>query len=55
LLTPNRQHLAQVFADQFEGMTLDPVPLATLETTREQMIEQINARLTSNKREFFCL
>lgn len=52
LLTPNRQDLAQVFADQFEGMTLDPVPLATLEATREQMIEQINARLTSNEREF---
>ena len=52
VLTPNRQNLAQVFADQFAGMTLDPVPLATLEATREQMIEQINARLTSNEREF---
>jgi len=25
LLTPNRQDLQRVFADQFEGMTLDPV------------------------------
>lgn len=31
LLTPNRKDLKQVFADQFEGMTLDPVPLAVLE------------------------
>ncbi|MGA2248562.1 MAG: nucleotidyl transferase AbiEii/AbiGii toxin family protein [Verrucomicrobiota bacterium] len=52
VLTPNRQNLAQVFADQFEGITLDPVPLATLEATREQMIEQINAGLTANEREF---
>jgi predicted nucleotidyltransferase component of viral defense system len=52
LLTPNRQHLDQVFADQFEGMTLDPVPLAVLEATREQLIEHINSRLTSAEREF---
>jgi predicted nucleotidyltransferase component of viral defense system len=52
LLTPNRQKLEQVFADQFEGMTLDPVPLAVLEATREQLIEHINTCLTSAEREF---
>lgn len=26
LLTPNRKDLKQVFADQFEGMTLEPYP-----------------------------
>lgn len=46
LLTPNRKDLKQVFADQFEGMTLDPVPLATLESVRERLIERINANLT---------
>ena len=52
LLTPNRKSLEQVFADQFEGMTLDPVPLAVLEATREQLIEHINSRLTFAEREF---
>lgn len=33
-------------------MTLDPVPLAVLETTREQLIEYINSSLTSAEREF---
>ena len=52
LLTPNCKNLEQVFADQFEGMTLDPLPLAVLEATREQLIEHINSRLTSAEREF---
>ena len=52
LLTPNRKDLKKVFADQFEGMTLDPVPLAVLEETRERLITQINADLTSADREF---
>jgi predicted nucleotidyltransferase component of viral defense system len=52
LLTPNRQDLKQVFADQFAGMTLDPVPLAALESARERLIEQINADLTKAEREF---
>jgi predicted nucleotidyltransferase component of viral defense system len=52
LLTPNRKDLKRVFADQFEGMTLDPVPLAVLEDTRERLIERINADLTTAEREF---
>ena len=52
LLTPNRKDLKQIFADQFEGMTLDPVPLAALESARERLIERINADLTTNEREF---
>jgi predicted nucleotidyltransferase component of viral defense system len=52
LLTPNRKDLKQVFADQFEGMTLDPVPLAALESARERLIKRINADLTTNEREF---
>lgn len=52
LLTPNRKDLKQVYADQFRGMILDPVPLAVLEETREQLITRINAELTMNEREF---
>lgn len=52
LLNPNRQNIAQVFADQFEGMALEPVPLAALERARERLIEQINRDLTNDEREF---
>ncbi len=52
LLTPNRKDLKQVFADQFDGMTLDPVPLAVLADTRERLIERIKADLTAAEREF---
>jgi predicted nucleotidyltransferase component of viral defense system len=52
LLTPNRKDLKRVFADQFEGMALTPVPLAVLENTRERLIERINADLTNAEREF---
>ena len=52
LLNPNRQSMQQVFADQFEGMTLDPVPLAALEIARERLIEKINRDLTNAEREF---
>jgi predicted nucleotidyltransferase component of viral defense system len=52
LLDPNRQNLQQIFAEQFEGMTLDPLPLVALETARERLIDQINRDLTSAEREF---
>jgi predicted nucleotidyltransferase component of viral defense system len=52
LLAPNRKDLKQVYVDQFSGMTLDSVPLAVLEKTREQLIERINGELTPAEREF---
>lgn len=52
LLTPNRKDLARVYADQFSGMTNDPVPLAVLEETREELIARINAELTRDERQF---
>jgi len=52
LLAPNRKDLARVYADQFSGMTNDPVSLAVLEETREEMIARINAKLTKDEREF---
>ena len=51
-LTPNRENLKQVVADQFVGMTIDPVPFAALETARDQLIERIKADLTNAEREF---
>ncbi len=52
LLTPNRKKLARAYAEQFSGMTLDPVPLDVLEDTRERLITKINAELTAAEREF---
>lgn len=52
LLTPNRKDLKQVYADQFKGMTLEPVPLGVLEETRETLVMKINAALTTAEREF---
>jgi predicted nucleotidyltransferase component of viral defense system len=52
LLTPNRKDLKQVYADQFSGMTLEPVPLGVLEETREKLVAKINAELTVPEREF---
>lgn len=52
LLTPNRKDLKRVYADQFSGMTLHPLPLAALEEARERLIAEINAGLTKPEREF---
>jgi hypothetical protein len=49
---PNLKDLKQVYADQFTGMTLVPVPAAVLEVTREQLIARINTDLTAAEREF---
>lgn len=52
LLTPNLKDLGQVYADQFSGMTNDPVSLGVLEETRTRLIARINAELTGPEREF---
>ncbi len=52
LLTPNRKDLKQVFSDQFDGMTLEPVQLRVLEEAREQLIAKVNTDLTRAEREF---
>jgi len=52
LLTPNRKDLRQVYADQFSGMTLEPVALPVLEAAREELIARINAELAPGEREF---
>ncbi len=52
LLTPRLKDLRQVYADQFSGMTTEPVPMTMLEAARAQLIERINADLTRAEREF---
>lgn len=52
LLKPNLKDLKQVYADQFSGMTINPVPLSDLENARAQLIERLNAEMTPNEREF---
>ena len=52
LLSPNRKKLQRVYADEFSGMTLTPVPLAALEEVREQLIAKVNSDLTAAEREF---
>ena len=52
LLTPNLKDLGPVYADQFSGMTNDPVSLAVLEETRTRLIARINVELTGPEREF---
>lgn len=52
LLTPNRKDLADVYANQFVGMAVEPLPLSVLEETREQLIARIHAELTEPERAF---
>ena len=52
LLCPHRKDLQRVYADQFAGMTLAPVPLSVLEETREELIVRLNSDLTLAEREF---
>ncbi len=52
LLEPSLKDLRQVYADQFSGMTNDPVPLADLEGARARLVDLINAGMTRSEREF---
>lgn len=45
LVLPNRLEIAQAFVRDFEGMTVDPVPLDQLLATREQLILDIQSRM----------
>lgn len=46
LIDPNRIAIDRAFADEFDGMTIEPVPLATLLAARERLIEDIGSRMT---------
>jgi len=52
LLAPNRKALADVYANQFSGMTVQHVPLSILEDTREQLISILNTEMTQTERQF---
>ena len=52
MLAPSRQPLATIFAEQFQGMALEPVTVKELEQTRETMISLIQTKLTEAQRQF---
>jgi len=52
LLAPRLKDLRQVHAEQFSGMTREPIALAVLEEARRELIGKINAELTSAERAF---
>lgn len=52
LLRPTRVPLDQIFAREFEGMTVIAVPLEELAAVRERLVADIEARLDTNVRNF---
>lgn len=52
LLAPNRVDIDRAFAQEFEGMTIEHVPLETLLAARERLIDDIGARTTGAAAEF---
>lgn len=45
LIDPNRIDVDRAFAQEFVGMTIEPVPLATLLAARDRLIQDIQARV----------
>jgi len=52
LINPNRLDMRRVHENEFEGMSLTSLSYETLEETRETLIHQISADLTSHERQF---
>ncbi len=52
LLAPNEKDIAQEFAREFEGMTVEPTSLDDLTSTRKRIIGDIHARLTGDAAKF---
>lgn len=52
LLAPRLQPLQEVFEQQFQGMSIQPVTVSQLEDTRNTMIESLRYRLTDNHKRF---
>ena len=52
VLAPRRKNITQNFAQGFEGMTLEPVPLVELETAREALIDSITGGMPDAHRRF---
>lgn len=45
LIDPNRLAIGRAFAEEFDGMTIEHVPLETLLEARERLIEEVRARI----------
>jgi len=52
LLSPPRRNIAAKYAQEFEGMTLEPVSLQDLEATREAMISTVVGDMPQDHRQF---
>src|SRR5690606_30057032 len=52
LLAPARHDLKRSFKREFRGMTTEPTDIETLVGTREEMIAEINGRLSASHRQF---
>lgn len=52
ILAPPRRDLARKYAQEFEGMTVEPVSLQDLEATREAMIEAVVGGMPDAHRQF---
>jgi predicted nucleotidyltransferase component of viral defense system len=52
LLNPHKIDLAQIFENEFSGMTRIEISLQELNKTREELIKIINNSLTENERKF---
>ena len=52
VLAPRRKDLAQEFAQGFEGMTAEPVPLAALEAAREKLVAKITGEMPEAHKQF---
>jgi hypothetical protein len=52
LLQPNLIDIERIYAQQFVGMPIEPMPLEVLEATRIELISTIRSKLTQNHRDF---
>jgi hypothetical protein len=52
LIDPHLLEIDRIFEQEFEGMTLDPIPLPMLLETRERLIADIHSRLTGPAADF---
>jgi len=52
LLQSNLIDIERIYAEQFVGMPIEPMPLEVLEATRIELISTIRSKLTQNHRDF---
>lgn len=52
LLNPNFIDISNIFENEFQGMTIDPVSLSDLLETRETLVKYVKTNLTEKERRF---